>query len=195
MQPIYVAIDPYVIWFYRMTGYTFVDFLIGVLVLAFIALLIGECTISLAFLAAKKRIDKINAQVVRYQNLSFDALRAGDKNTYHASNKLANDAFGKSFFMQIALSAAFLWPIFFALDWMQWRFSGVEFELLFVDRRVGAVCVFITLYAAAFLVFKRVKHHLPYFRRITAIIDSCQTNGDRQKTRDYPVTNDAHLKR
>lgn len=194
MQQFYAAIEPYVIWSFRITGYTFVDFLTGTLFLAFFAVIVGEFTISLAFLASRKRIDRTNAELARYHNLTFDALKSADKNAYHAANKLANDAFGKSFFMQVALSAAFLWPIFFALDWMQWRFSGVEFEFLFLERTVGPICVFIPLYATAFLVFKHVKHHLPYFRKITAIIDGVHGTGDARESEEYSLANDAHLK-
>jgi len=173
MHPIYRLLDPFLIWFYRLTGHTLADFLIGTLVLAFLALIIGEVTISLAFLVTKKRIDQVTAEADRYQNLSMEALKAGDKQAYKAANKLANDAFGKSFFMQIALSAAFLWPVFFALIWMEYRFSGLEFPLPFTNYSLGYVGVFILLYAASYLLFKRVKYKLPYFRRIKAILDTC----------------------
>ena len=140
--------------------------------LAFIALIVGELTISWAFLLSRKYIEKISSEVTRYQNLSEEALAAGDKTAYVASNKLANDAFGRSFFMQIALSAAFLWPIFFALDWMGHRFAEIEFRILFTDYSVGYICIFITLYAAAYMIFKRIKYKLPYFRNIGAILNN-----------------------
>ena len=172
MHPLYTVIDPYLIFFYRITGYGFLDFLIGTFVLAFIALILGELTISGAFLLSRKYIDNITCEVTRYQNLSQEALVAGDKKAYKASNKLANDAFGRTFFMQIALSASFLWPIFFALDWMGHRFSEVEFKILFTGYSVGYICVFIALYAAAYMLFKRIKYKLPYFRNIGAILNS-----------------------
>lgn len=181
MNAFFMAIDPYLIWFYRISGYALVDFFVGTFVLASIALIMGEVTISLAFLAARRKIDAVNEQMTHYQNMSLDALKAGDKKTYLASNKLANDAFGKSFFMQIALSAAFLWPIFFSLEWMKYRFSDVEFELLLANRTVGYMCVFITVYAAAYLVFKRIKYRLPHFRNIKTILDSYQNHDSRSK--------------
>ena len=181
MHPFYIAVDPYLIWFYRITGYGFVDFFIGTFVLAFIALIAGELTISLAFLASRKYIQKTADEVVHYQNLSVDALAAGDKAAFVASNKLANDAFGRSFFMQIALSAAMLWPIFFAIDWMQHRFSDLEFRILFTDYSVGYLCVFVTLYAAAYLIFKRIKYRLPYFRNMKAILNTHQLRAEKMK--------------
>lgn len=181
-HPIYLAVDSLLIAFYRITGYALVDFLFGTFVLAAIAVVIGEFTISVLFLINRKHIDKVTAEVVRFQNLSVDALAAGDKEAYTAANKLANDAFGKSFFLQIALSAGSLWPIFFALTWMQQRFSEVEFRLLFTDWYVGYICVFVAMYAAAYLIFKRIKYKLPYFRGIKKVLDLYATRSKEMKT-------------
>jgi len=174
--------DPYLIWFYRLTGDSFVNFLLGTFVLAWIALLMGEVTISAVFLIARKRIDVVTSESRRYQDLSAEALAAGNQEAYRAANKLANDAFGKSFFMQIALSGAFLWPIFFALDWMQTRFSEVEFELLFLNQTVGPICVFVALYAAAYILFKKIKYKLPYFKNIKKILDSYDADGSQARS-------------
>ena len=59
----------------------------------------------------------------------MEALKAGDRPAYEAANKLANEAFSKSFFMQLTLSATFFWPVFFALGWMQYRFLEIEFPI------------------------------------------------------------------
>jgi hypothetical protein len=182
MHEFFLAIDPYLIWLYRISGHALVDFFIGTFVLAFVARVVGEFTISILFLINRSHIDRITAEVVRYQNLSVDALAVGDKESYSAANKLANDAFGKSFFMQIALSAGALWPIFIALSWMQQRFSEVEFPLLFTDSSVGFLCVFIVMYASAYLIFKRIKYKLPYFRRIKDILDLYDTRSREMKS-------------
>ncbi len=73
-------------------------FLLGTFVLALMSVIIGEFSISLIFRINRTFIDKQTDEIVRYQNLSIDALAAGDKEAYHASNKMANEAFGKSFF-------------------------------------------------------------------------------------------------
>jgi len=172
MPSFYLFLDPYLIWFYRITGSALTDFFIGTFVLALIVIIIGEFTISLTFLAVKRRIDQTTDEVIKFQNLSVDALAAGDKQVYSAANKLANDAFGKSFFMQIALSAAFLWPICFALAWMQYRFLEVEFPLPVIGYSLNYIGVFIIIYAVTYLLFKRVKYKLPFFRRIKVILDS-----------------------
>ena len=171
MHPVFLFLDPYLIWLYRLTGQALADFLIGTLALAFMALIIGEITISLAFLVVKKRIDQTTAEAAKYQRLSMEALVEGDKLAYKAGNKLANDAFGKSFFMQIALSAAFLWPAFFALAWMSHRFADVEFPLPYGHHSLGYIGVFILLFVVAYFLFKGIKYKLPHFRRIKQILD------------------------
>ncbi len=165
-------IDPYVIWFYRLTGHAFPDFLIGTFVLASMTLVLGEFCISVVFLVCRKHIDSTTAEMLHYQRLSESARLAGDQDAYEASNNLANDAFGRTFFMQIGFSAAFLWPVFFALTWMGSRFAHLEFPILFTGFSVTYVCVFIALYIGAYLGFKRVKSRLPYFRTIKQMLDS-----------------------
>lgn len=176
------AFDSYLIHVYRITGYTFIDFLIGTFIIALAAVIVGEFTISLAFLAVRKHIDKVTDEMIRFQNLSIDALASGSSAGYTTCNKLANDAFGKTFFMQVSLSAAFLWPVPFALAWMQYRFSEVEFQFFLTDYSVGYGSVFIVLYAAAYLAFKRIKYKLPYFRRIKEILDTYQQRTREMKT-------------
>lgn len=177
MHPLWLLVDPYLMWFYRLTGYSFPDFLIGTFVLAWIALLIGEFTIGAVFLLVRERIDATTHEAQHYQDLSAEAMAVGDTKAYHAANKLANDAFGRSFFSQIALSAAFLWPVFVALAWMDYRFADLEFPLLFSGYSLGYIGMFIVLYVAAYLTFKRIKYRLPYFRRIKSILDSYDRPG------------------
>lgn len=171
MHPYLIPIDAVLISLYRLTGVGLPDFFIGTFLLAFIAVVVGELTISALFLINREHIEKINDEVIRYQNLSMDALAAGNKEAYKAANKLANDAFGKSFFLQIALSAGFVWPALFAVIWMSYRFSGIQFEILFTNLTVNYICPFVAMFAAAYLVFKKVKYKIPYFKRIKSILD------------------------
>ena len=188
MPWIFLVLDPYLIWLYRITGNAWVDFFFGTLVLAFMAVIIGEFTISLLFLAMRKHIDRTNAEVDKYYQLSLEALKAGDQETYRAVNKLGNDAFGKSFFLQVGLSAGRLWPLFLPLAWMQHRFAEVEFPLPFISISLGYIGVFIVLYIVAFLAFKRIKRRLPYFRRVQEILDSYKRDRDRQRNSSDPDT-------
>jgi hypothetical protein len=166
MHPVFRFFDPIFIWCYRITGYAPADFVIGTFVLALLAVALGELTVSLVFRVARRPITQAAAEARKYQDLSMDALAAGDRPSYEAANQLANDAFSKSFFTQIGLSGAFLWPVFVALAWMSYRFGELAFPLPLIHLSLGYIGVFILLYIPAYFLFKRVKRRLPFGGRI-----------------------------
>ena len=171
MHPVYLYLDSYLIWFYRLSGSAAVNFLLGTLSLAVLSLLVGEFTSFLASLMVRRHFDQVTGEAKRYQDLSMEALKAGDRPAYEGANKLANEAFGKSFYSQVALSATFVWPIFFALGWMQYRFLDMTFPLPFIGFSLGYIGVFILLYIAAYFIFKPVKRRMPYYRRSKELVD------------------------
>jgi hypothetical protein len=171
MHPLYLFLDPYLIRFYRLTAVAWVDFLLGTLVVAVLALLVGEFTSALASLVVRPHLDQVAGEARKYHELSLKALQAGDRPAYEAADKLAKDAFSKSFFMQLAFSATFFWPVFFALGWMQTRFLQLEFPLPGTGFSLGYISAFILLYIPAYLVFKRVIHKLP-FGRLKGILNT-----------------------
>jgi len=164
MHPAYLFLDPYLIWFYRLTGRAEVDFFLGTLAVASITLLVGEFTSWLASLVVKRRFTEVTDEAKKYHELSLEALKAGDRPAYEAANHMANEVFSKSFFMQMALSATFFWPVFFALGWMQYRFLELEFPIPGTGWSLGFIGIFIIIYISAYFLFKGVKKRLPYFR-------------------------------
>lgn len=106
----------------------------------------------------------------------MQAYAEDDRVSYKALNKAANDAWGRHFFTMAAYSGGILWPVPFALAWMQTRFQGVEFELVFPLNRlladnVGYPFIFIPMYILARIVFKHLRPRLPYFRGVQAMLD------------------------
>jgi hypothetical protein len=172
MHPVYLYLDSSLIWFYRLSGSAEVNFLLGTLMLAVLTLLVGEFTAFLASFLVRRRFEQVAGEAKRYQDLSMEALKAGDRPAYEAANQVANEAFGKSFFMQVALSATFFWPIFFALGWMQYRFLEIAFPLPFIGFSLGYTGVFVILYIAAYVIFKALKRRMPYFRRLKELKDA-----------------------
>jgi uncharacterized membrane protein (DUF106 family) len=166
MHPFYLWLDSGLIWFYRLSGSAEVNFLLGTLVLAVLSLLVGEFTAFLASFLVRRHFERAAGEAKRYQDLSMEALKAGDRPAYEAANQVANEAFGKSFFMQVALSATFFWPIFFALAWMQYRFLEIAFPLPFIGFSLGYTGAFVILYIAAYCLFTALRRRLPYFRRL-----------------------------
>jgi len=125
-------------------------------VLALASWAIGEYSIALAFRMNKTMIKEENSRIDHFQELSFAALRAGDKSAFKACNGIANEAYGKNFFTQITLSAASLWPLFIALGWMQHRFSAIEFSIPFTSWTLGYFSTFLFCYIVVRITAGRV---------------------------------------
>jgi len=164
-----LQMDNFLIAFYRITGASLVDYFIGTFVLAFLCVIIGEVSVSLAIKFNKRK-----------EMLSIAAYRAGDKDGYRSLNKEATDVWGKHFFTMVAYSAGILWPIPFALGWMQTRFAGVEFDLAFplsllFGKSVGYIFTFIPLYILSRILFKYMRPHLPYFKGIQNLLNQADS--------------------
>jgi hypothetical protein len=164
MPWLFAALDPYLIWSYRLPGNAYAGFCLGTFVLAVICLVLGDITFSLAARLQGKHLDNIATEAGKYQEISIDAAKAGDKASFHAANKIANEAFGKSFFSLIALSMARLWPVPFALAWMQYRFLEVEFPIPGTGWSLGFIGAFIIIYAAAYFLHRQVQRRFPFSR-------------------------------
>jgi hypothetical protein len=160
------VLDPILITLYRVTGYPLVDYYLGTFLLALLTVLVGELTISVVFRINKAHLDKLNARVEKMQRLSSDALAEGDQAGYKACNKEGNDAFGQLFFNKFGLSAASLWPIFFALAWMQERFAEIGLPLPWIGWEINYFFFFLLCYILARIFFGRIKRKLPYFKGI-----------------------------
>jgi hypothetical protein len=172
MHPLYLFLDPYLIWGYRLTAQAGLNFLLGTLVLALLALLVGEFTSFLASSLVRRRFQEVAGEAKKYQDLSMEALEAGARPAYEAANKLANEAFSKSFFMQMTLSATFFWPVFLLWGWMQYRFLELEFPIPFTGISLGYIGIFILLYIPVYILFKKIKGKLQYLRRNQDVLDS-----------------------
>ena len=176
--------DSILIAFYRITGYSLVDYFIGTMVLAFICVVVGELSVSLAIRFNKSYLDSMSREMKEKERLAFEAYAAGDKDGYKALNKEATDVWGKHFFTMAAYSAGIFWPIPIALGWMQTRFAGVEFDLAFplsliFGKSVGYIFTFIPLYIICRIFFKYMRPHLPYFKGVQQNLNDCDSRGSR----------------
>lgn len=168
--------DSFLILFYRISGHALLDYFIGTSVLAFICVIIGEISVSLALKFNKRYIDGMSAEMTTKEQLALAAYKAGDKTGYKALNKEATDAWGKHFFTMVAYSAGILWPIPVAFGWLQFRFQEVVFPLAFplsilFGKTVGYTFTFIPLYIFCRIIFKYMRPWLPYFRGVQKLID------------------------
>jgi hypothetical protein len=173
---LFLWIDCVLIAGYRITGFAFVDFLIGTLWLAFWCVIVGELTVGLALKINRRYFYQMNDDMRQKEQLALRAYKAGDMVAYEALNKQATDAWGKRFFTMFGYSAGIFWPLPFALGWMQTRFAGIEFVVApplswIFGATAGYPFVFIPIYILARILFKYVRPWLPFFRGIQRILD------------------------
>ena len=162
---IYTYLDRGVAWMFGLPGNEFLAFGLGLAGLALAATVIGELCMAGAYFFNARHFATLRRDMVRNNNLSIRALGAGDKASYKACNALANEAFGKNFFAYIALFAASVWPAFFALGWLDFRFGQVDFVLPLAGS-VGPAFFFVPVYIAVRVIFNRAKPLLPLFKGI-----------------------------
>lgn len=175
------------IFFFRVPEIPIAGYYLGCVVLCLVCVVAGQITIAIAFFWNQAFIDRDNQEMVHMHNLSVRALLAKDKKAYTSCNKVANDAFGKVFFSQIALSISSLWPIPFALSWMQTRFQNVTFplpvSLPVIGDEVGFLFTFLPIYILVYILFGKIKRHLPFFRRIVKRLEKYDIEGKEKMIR------------
>lgn len=181
LETIYNQIDTALIFFFRLVDNPMLGYLVGIAVLALLCAVIGDLTVALAFRLNGTFFKRDNQELVRMQNKSLWALKARDKESYQACNEVANDSFGKVFFSQLALGASSLWPVPFALQWLEERFADVAFLLpipLGARTSVGFAFTFIPMYILMRILFGKVRTRLPGYRRLT--LTEADANADTE---------------
>lgn len=159
-------IDAFLILFYRVFPVPIAGYLFGTFCLAGFCILLGQITQAVIWRWNRPWLNMDNREMVRMHNLSLKALSAKNKSAYKASNRVANDAFGKFFFARMAMGMASLWPVPFSLAWMDARFGEVAFQMAGIGA-VGYLATFIPVFILATLLFSKTKHHIPFFAAVT----------------------------
>ena len=155
---LHAVIDSFLMWFFRFPSSPVTGYFIGVLVLAIMSVLIGELSVAMAYRLNRVLISDTVHDMDHFQNLSIQALKVRDKAAFRACNSIANDAYGKSFFSMVTLSAASLWPVFLALGWLQFRFSEVTFPMPLMNFTAGYIATFIFCYILVRFVLNKIRH-------------------------------------
>jgi hypothetical protein len=163
---LFISIDPLLIAFYRIFDNPAAGFFFGTFVVSLLCAILGEITSAAVYRINRSYYQDLAQETVRMGDMSINALRFfKDKGKYRVFNKEANDAFGKYFFSQIALGASVLWPVPFALGWMQTRFVGVSFLVPIINRSVSYMAIFILCYILIWKIKGMVYSHLQFHRR------------------------------
>jgi hypothetical protein len=141
------ALDPWLIWAFRLPTRAEYGFALGLLWVSLAATMVGEISSRIIVRCNRDYFKGLKREMVKNHNLSLRALAVKDKASYKASNTMAHDAFGRHFFAQLSLSASSLWTVPFALGWFDYRFPGVLFPFPLAGE-VGAPFLFMGLHRA-----------------------------------------------
>jgi hypothetical protein len=162
-------IDPVLIYPYRWFEHPMLGWWVGTFILALWASLLGELTLAVAYRLNRKYIARNLDQTSYYHLQSLKAKQAGDEKAYKGINKLANEEFGKSFFLFMAMGMASLWPAFFAAAWLNKRFGDIVFVMpkWAGGLELSFIAPFIILYIVARMIFSRLKPYLPFLNQVS----------------------------
>lgn len=130
-------------------------FFFGMVVLALGCAVLGLLGAALVAYAQRVRWAKEDAETRHRQELSFEALRQGDKKAYNAQNMLAQEAYTNTMALSAGRAAATLWPACAVLTWLYWRFEGVPMPYLWAEA--GPATVFLPLYIGALVGITRLR--------------------------------------
>ncbi|MCB2188117.1 MAG: hypothetical protein KQJ78_16995 [Deltaproteobacteria bacterium] len=142
---------------------------LGTACLAVFSVLTGELTLGVSCRLNARFAKDVADKMVGWHNVSVRALKAGDKESYRAANTEANEAFGRVFFLQVAMSAASLWPAFAAAAWLRWRFGELPIPVPFTPWAVPWPAGFVACYLAARVGWSKFKAKVPFFGRWTKV--------------------------
>ncbi len=164
-------IDPVLIAPYRWFENPLLGWWVGTFILALWASLFGELTLAVAYRINRRHIAGHYDRTLYYHQQSLKAKQAGDEKAYRGINRLANDAFGKSFFLFMAMGMASLWPAFFAAAWLSKRFNDIVFKLpgWAGGLELNFIAPFIILYIAARVIFNRLRPYIPLLNQASKI--------------------------
>lgn len=163
-------VDTILISPYRVGLPSVAAFWFGTSILAFYSIILGEISMNIGYLVNRKYYSGLNTEMIRMHNISIEAIRRQNKSIFKSANTWANEYFGKVFFSHAALFAISLWPVPFAMGWLQKRFSGIDIHTVPVlNFGLEYPFVFISAYIILRYLFSKVRKFIPGFKKMDKI--------------------------
>eukprot|EP01022_Parablepharisma_sp_SALTPOND_P006737 TRINITY_DN12724_c1_g1_i1.p2 TRINITY_DN12724_c1_g1~~TRINITY_DN12724_c1_g1_i1.p2 ORF type:complete len:229 (+),score=50.42 TRINITY_DN12724_c1_g1_i1:102-788(+) len=153
-------VDPFLIAPYRWLADPVAGWWLGTALLCLWCTLLGEATLAVVHRFNREHIEREKRLMLEGQSKSWEAIQAGNKLAYKGFNEQANESFGKSFFMGVAMGSSSLWPAFLAMAWLTWRFGQVQVPLPLVGWKINFAAGFIPMYIAMRLLWALGKKRL-----------------------------------
>lgn len=166
-ESLYPFIDSLLIAPYRIGIPALAAFWFGTAVMALWCTVAGEISMALIYVWNREYYTDLNRKMTRMHNISVEAVRHKEKSTFKSANKWANEYFGKVFFSHAALFAVSLWPVPFAMGWLQSRFAGIDIHTVpFTEFSLGYSFVFILSYIIVRYSFSKIRSYIPVLKKI-----------------------------
>ncbi|GAB7079919.1 hypothetical protein [Megalodesulfovibrio paquesii] len=162
-------LDPHLIWAFRLVPDAQWGFFVGCVYVALCTILLGDVAMVLAYRINRKPYLAQRREMQRHNDLSFQALLEKDKKAFKACNILANESFGKNFFLGATMFCASIWPMAIALGWLDYRFGRVEDLTAPFIGAVRPEFWFIPIYIGTRFLFSKIKHYIPLYSRLHAL--------------------------
>ncbi len=148
------SLDSIAILPFRLLAEPVTAFWLGSAILALVSLLLGQSTVKIAMYANGAFLNQHVQDARKFENTYLGMLKNGEaRHDRSGVNGLANEAFGKAFFMGISISAASLWPVFFAAGWIDSRFTGIRLPLTGFENGLSNVAPLVITYIALYIVY------------------------------------------
>ncbi|SDL06839.1 hypothetical protein SAMN05660337_1969 [Maridesulfovibrio ferrireducens] len=167
---IFAIFDTILITPYRIPVPSVAAFWFGTAVFALWCTVAGEISMALVYLWNRKYYTDLNQKMTRMHNISVEAIRRHNKKVFKSANDWANEYFGKVFFSHAALFAVSLWPVAFALGWLQERFGGISVHTIpYFDFGLGYPFVFILSYIVVRYSFSKIRKFIPFLCKVDVL--------------------------
>ncbi len=162
MEWLYSWLDPVLYAPYSLLGpKSFFGFLVATMPLALACTIVGEVSMWVAGKAVGREVKARTEKVRHYHEISLQALEERDKKTFQAADKIAKEAYGQSFVLDLCLGIGSIWPCFFALAWLQHKFGYAHtLPLPLVGWNMGYLGVFIISYLLVRVSYGLIKGRL-----------------------------------
>lgn len=154
------TIDPVLIQPFRWLDSPTLSWWLGTFFVALWAAIVGEITMAVVSKVNRTAVKESKDELIRYRDSSMNALKSGDKKAYKQINKLANEAYGKTFFLTLAMGMASIWPVFLAAAWFQERFGEIRFPFPYVEDGLNFAPYLFICYIIARVLVGRIKKAL-----------------------------------
>lgn len=164
MDSFFIFLDPLFIAPYRLASNALIGFFLGTWCLVMGCILLGDASQRTVARINQSYLNSLQKKMEHYHHLSEKALSMGDKTSYKAINKQAHDAFGHYFSLGATLCCVSIWPLPFAIGWMDFRFTNatpsLPWDIPIIGQQPTVVFWFLLLYIPMRIVYGKCVLHI-----------------------------------